>query len=169
MDKRTWGVTCPYAQQVNSLPLSHSLVCVACARLWICPQRGRERERGDLSMRVGEGRKRLPRRYRGGTGSHLPDLKIRSNRGFRADRDPTEISKVSPFDRRFVGRVPSSSVLSLSSRFVSKIRQGRERERVEKERKSVKFIDDEIDPREVKRKEKKRILTKRSFGRQREF
>lgn len=120
-------------------------------------------------MRVGEGRKRLPRRYRGGTGSHLPDLKIRSNRGFRADRDPTEISKVSPFDRRFVGRVPSSSVLSLSSRFVSKIRQGRERERVEKERKSVKFIDDEIDPREVKRKEKKRILTKRSFGRQREF
>lgn len=79
-------------------------------------------------MRVGEGRKRLPRRYRGGTGSHLPDLKIRSNRGFRADRDPTEISKVSPFDRRFVGRVPSSSVLSLSSRFVSKIRQGRERE-----------------------------------------
>lgn len=105
-------------------------------------------------MRVGEGRKRLPRRYRGGTGSHLPDLKIRSNRGFRADRDPTEISKVSPFDRRFVGRVPSSSVLSLSSRFVSKIRQGRERERVEKERKSVKFIDDEIDPREVKRKEK---------------
>lgn len=144
--------------------------CVRCVRAAVdLSTKGGERERGDLSMRVGEGRKRLPRRYRGGTGSHLPDLKIRSNRGFRADRDPTEISKVSPFDRRFVGRVPSSSVLSLSSRFVSKIRQGRERERVEKERKSVKFIDDEIDPREVKRKEKKRILTKRSFGRQREF
>ena len=34
-------------------------------------------------MRVGEGRKPR-RRRRGGTGSHLAELKIRSNRGFRA-------------------------------------------------------------------------------------
>lgn len=87
----------------------------------------REREREDLSMRVGTrgGKEEVER---GGTGSHLPDLKIRSNRGFRADRDPTEISKVSslkeaniypPFTfERFVRGVSSS----VSSRFEDKRR-----------------------------------------------
>lgn len=77
MDKRRWGVTCPCAQQVNS-----PIVPQSCVRAGVdLSTKGEEREG---ICRCVSGREGNRRRRRGGTGSHLAELKIRSNRGFRA-------------------------------------------------------------------------------------
>lgn len=79
MDKRRWGVTCPCAQQVNS-----PIVPQSCVRAGVdLSTKGGEREREGICRCV-SGREGNGRRRRGGTGSHLAELKIRSNRGFRA-------------------------------------------------------------------------------------
>lgn len=79
--------------------LSHCPTVLRARGCGFVHKRGRERERGDLSMRVGEGRKQEEASRGNWFSSSGAENPIESRLSRSYDRDPTEISKeyISPF------------------------------------------------------------------------